>query len=248
MLRPDLDRTITSIRGFGENGESGQKIHVPLVKSGRTTTLELGTALPDFTVRALISFYPPTDFRITREAKRATNPKPEFNLGENLTQLFDESYLNPDHTTTKLDLADPYLSPAAAPDQLLRSAYPPLIILYTCEHDMLAAEGTAFGTRLKTPGIGKTVKGGLIKKVPHAFDKTPNPMKYPEVAERAYAEVCAELNAALLGARVARMEKSQLSVKKDVERFDEEDRRAQSELPEEARSVEEEEPSVTLPL
>jgi acetyl esterase/lipase len=121
-------------------------------------------------------------------------------LSAALTNLFDDSYLSAEYAATSLDLSDPYLSPAAATDDMLRAAYPPLIILHTCEHDMLNAEGgVAFGERLKSPNVGKTVKGGIIENVPHAFDKMPNPKIYREVAERIYAEVCAELNAIVLG-------------------------------------------------
>jgi hypothetical protein len=85
---------------------------------------------------------------------------------------------------------------------------------------MLNAEGVAFAKRLKTPEVGKTVKGGLIKNVPHAFDKIPNPMKYPEVAERCYAEVCAELNNDALCRRERLADRTQLSNILDVARFE----------------------------
>lgn len=170
----------------------------PLIEC-RATALETVQAIPPLTICAIISFYPPTDFRIPRAVKRTTNPRPELNLSAALTNLFDNSYLSSEYAETSLHLGDPYLSPAAASDDLLRAAYPQLIILYTCEHDMLNAEGVAFGERLKSPNIGKTVKGGIIENVPHAFDKMPNPMKYPEAAERVYGEVCAELIAAKFG-------------------------------------------------
>ncbi|KFY92559.1 hypothetical protein V498_04862 [Pseudogymnoascus sp. VKM F-4517 (FW-2822)] len=160
----------------------------PLIKC-RLTRLETLQELPPLSIRAIIAFYPPTDFRISRETKRTTNPRPELNLSAALTSLFDDSYLSSEYAATSLDLGDPYLSPAAASDDLLRAAYPQLIILHTCEHDMLNVEGVAFGERLKSPNVGKTVKGGIIENVPHAFDKMPNPMKYPEAAERVYGEI-----------------------------------------------------------
>jgi len=102
--------------------------------------------------------------------------------------------MNDGYTTVPLDFADPYLSPAAASDALLAAAYPDSIVLYTCEYDMLNAEGVAFGERLKGKGIGKTVKGGLIKGVAHAFDRKPDLYRWPVEAERCYREACAELN------------------------------------------------------
>lgn len=58
---------------------------------------------------------------------------------------------------------------------------------------MLNAEGVAFGERLSGPSVGKRIHGGLIKGVPHAFDKKPNPLSFPKAADQCYAEACAEL-------------------------------------------------------
>lgn len=214
----DLSRRSTP-RSFREAYAASTQ-SIPLLESLQTTNLETLQEIPPLTICAIVAFYPPTDFRISREVKRGTNPRPEFNLPPSLTNLFDDSYLAPGYTTTLLDFSDPYLSPAAATDELLKAAYPQLIILYTCEHDMLNAEGVAFGKRLESREVGKTVRGGLIKDVPHAFDKIPNPMKYPEVAERCYAEVCAELNAGTLGRRESVADRTQLSLSKVVGRFD----------------------------
>jgi acetyl esterase/lipase len=183
------------------------------------TALEISHAIPDLTICAIVSFYPPTDFRQSREEKRLTNPVPEKNLPPMLTNLFDESYLNP---RCDIDLADPYLSPAAADDALLAAAYPNDIILYTCEYDMLNAEGVAFGERLSSPAVGKTLHGGLIKGVPHAFDKKPNPLSFPKAADRCYAEACSELKR-VFGGRVSVEERRQLDQIHDVHRFEREE-------------------------
>ena len=182
------------------------------------TALEIEQQVPDLTLKAIISFYPPTDFRQTRAEKRATNPAPEKNLPPMLTNLFDESYMHPPDMP---DMSDPYLSPAAATDAQLAAAYPDEIILYTCEYDMLNAEGVAFGERLKSPSVGKTVHGGLVKAVPHAFDKKPNPIAFPKSADRCYSEACMQLKK-VFGGRASVVERTQLDKSKDVERFDEE--------------------------
>ncbi|TVY45709.1 AB hydrolase superfamily protein [Lachnellula occidentalis] len=179
------------------------------------TALETHQKVPDLNLRAIVSFYPPTDFRISRKDKRVTNPVPEMNLPPMLTNLFDESYMK-SHT---IDLADPYLSPAAGSDELLKAAYPQEIILYTCEYDMLNAEGIAFGERLSGPEVGKTVHGGLVKEVPHAFDKKPNPLKFPVSADKCYAEACAELKR-IFGGHVSDEERRQLDQVKVVDRFE----------------------------
>ncbi len=180
------------------------------------TQLEIAQQVPDLTLKAIVSFYPPTDFRQPRADKRATNPAPEKNLPPMLTNLFDESYIHPHDM---IDLTDPYLSPAAASDALLKAAYPDDIVLYTCEYDMLNAEGIAFGERLTGSTIGKTVHGGLVKGVPHAFDKKPNPLKFPKSADRCYAEACAELRR-VFGGRSGVEERTQLERSKSVERFE----------------------------
>lgn len=183
------------------------------------TALEIAQQVPDLTLKAIVSFYPPTDFRSSRKDKRATNPAPEKNLPPMLTNLFDESYMYP---ASNIDLCDPYLSPAAASDAQLASAYPSDIILYTCEYDMLNVEGIAFGERLKSPAIGKTVHGGEVKAVVHGFDKKPNPIAFPKSADRCYSEACAELKK-IFGGRSSVEERTQLGQSKTVERFDEDE-------------------------
>jgi acetyl esterase/lipase len=183
------------------------------------TALEVSQTIPDLTIKAIVSFYPPTDFRQPRDEKRLTNPAPEKNLPPMLTNLFDASYLCPKNG---IDLADPYLSPAAADDSTLAAAYPEDIILYTCEYDMLNAEGVAFGERLSSPAIGKNLHGGLIKGVPHAFDKKPNPISFPKAADRCYAEACSELKR-VFGGRASVEERRQLEQSHDVHRFEREE-------------------------
>jgi acetyl esterase/lipase len=185
------------------------------------TALEIAQQVPDLTLKAIVSFYPPTDFRSSRKDKRATNPAPEKNLPPMLTNLFDESYMHP---SDLIDLCDPYLSPAAASDAQLKAAYPDDIILYTCEYDMLNVEGKEFGERLQGDNVGKTVHGGEVKAVPHAFDKKPNPVRFPKSADRIYSEACAELRR-VFGGRSSVEERTQLELSKEVERFDDEELR-----------------------
>ncbi|PBP18113.1 lipase [Diplocarpon rosae] len=185
------------------------------------TALEIDQHIPDLSICAIVSFYPPTDFRLSRAQKRCTNPAPEKNLPPMLTNLFDQSYM-PD---CDVDLADPYLSPAAASDRDLAAAYPEDIVLYTCEYDMLNVEGIAFGKRLTSPAVNKTLHGGLIKAVPHAFDKKPNPLHFPEAADKCYNEACAHLKR-VFGGMVSIEERTQLDQVQRVERFDDEEAEA----------------------
>lgn len=159
------------------------------------TDLEINQKYPEFTIKCIVSFYPPLDFRQSRAEKRSTNRKPEKNLPAFLTNLFDESYKYPGD---KIDDNDPYYSPAAATSDLLKAAYPADIVLYTCEYDMLNAEGIAFGERLSNE-IGKNVSGGVIKEVAHAFDKMPNPKKSLKTMDDCYLKACVELTKAFSG-------------------------------------------------
>lgn len=216
LPRPDLSRTHSA----------ATSTHSVLKLSDlEPTALEIDQRIPELTIRAIVSFYPPTDFRTTREAKCITNPAPEKNLPPFLTNLFDESYL----PGCDIDFEDPYLSPAAATDADLAAAYPEDIVLYTCEYDMLNVEGTAFGNRLATTPINKTLHGGLIRAVPHAFDKKPNPIHFPEAANKCYNEACAQLKR-VFGGRVSIEDRVQLDTVERVDRFDEEEAEAAKRL------------------
>jgi len=59
----------------------------------------------------------------------------------------------------------------------------------------------------------------LVKEVPHAFDKKPNPISFPKSADRCYSEACAELRR-VFGGRSSVEERRQLELSKDVERFE----------------------------
>jgi len=139
-----------------------------------------------------------------------------------LTNLFDQSYIHPKQGDGAVDMNDPYLSPAAATDWFLKEAYPDDIVMYTCEYDMLCAEGVEFGERLASPSIGKRLHGGMIKGVPHAFDKKPNPLSFPVAADRCYAEACAELKRCF-GGRTSVDERRILEQSLVVERFEAEE-------------------------
>ena len=87
---------------------------------------------------------------------------------------------------------------------------------------MLNAEGVAFGERLSSPAIGKNLHGGLIKGVPHAFDKKPNPISFPKAADRCYSEACSELRR-IFGGRASIDDRRQLEQSHDVHRFEQEE-------------------------
>lgn len=231
LIRPQMYKHTSTLHVGGRQYDNSSTLSLPPLQAVRSaqstssilkltdlepTALEISHQIPDLTIRCIVSFYPPTDFRTSRSEKRHTNPRPEMNLPPMLADLFDASYLHP---SKSIDTSDPYLSPAAASDQQLRDAYPDDIVMYTCEYDMLNAEGVAFGERLSGGGIGKRIHGGLIKGVPHAFDKKPNPLSFPKAADRCYAEACAELKRCF-GGKTSVEEIRVLDQSYDVDRFE----------------------------
>ena len=195
----DLDISRTATSGFSAGANLA--FTVPMKYNAQMAETSMTNANSDLhkqmgmhpankkcTIVAIVSWYPAVDFRITRELKRTTSRRPDQDLPSFLTQLFDASYLHPEGM---IDLSDPYLSPAAASDEALR-ALPDSIILYTCEWDMLLAEGRDFAHRLQHD-IGKNVKFHMIEKVKHGWDKAPNPIDVHPAVKEFYTEACTEL-------------------------------------------------------
>jgi acetyl esterase/lipase len=138
-------------------------------------------------IRGIVSFYPPTDYTITRAQRRATCARADQNLPAVFTELFDDSYLQP----PSLDLAHPWLSPGQAPTRMLE-ALPDDIVMFCCEWDMLREEGERFSDKLRKD-LGKRVHHHTIAGVPHGFDKSPNPLKESPGARQQYLVACKEL-------------------------------------------------------
>lgn len=145
--------------------------------------------VPDYTIVAVATFYPITDYTLSREERRADSVRPEATLPASLTTLFDSSYLFP----PDLDLADPCLSPNKASDQLLIQSIPNNIFFFTCEWDMLLREGEYLARRLQQPPVSRNIFYTMIHGVQHGWDKSPNPMKPPPKSEKVYRECCTRL-------------------------------------------------------
>jgi len=139
-------------------------------------------------IAGIISWYPPTNYTLSRPQRNATNPKPTFGLPTTLTSLFDRSYLYPSGCEH-----DILVSPALATDEQLARALPRDIWIYTCEYDDLCDEGKTFAERLHLLGEKeclvesldrtstatdgergrKVVRYEMIPEVPHGWDKVP---------------------------------------------------------------------------
>ncbi|KAF2837710.1 alpha/beta-hydrolase [Patellaria atrata CBS 101060] len=137
-------------------------------------------------IKAIVAFYPPTDYTQTREQRRTTCIRADQELSAVFTDLFDESYLYP----VTMDLTNPFLSPGVAPDDML-VLLPEDIVLFCCEWDMLLHEGEQFRDRLN--GLGKKVKYTMVPGVPHGWDKAPNPLRPTPGVLQHYLSACAEL-------------------------------------------------------
>ncbi|ORX99544.1 Alpha/Beta hydrolase protein [Clohesyomyces aquaticus] len=147
----------------------------------------LTSSSPLLKIRGIISFYPSTDYTQTREQRRQTCSRTDQQLPAVFTELFDDSYLQP----PSLDLAHPWLSPGVAPEKMLR-VLPDDVVLFTCEWDMLLAEGERLRDRLEKE-LGKRVAYHMVPGVPHGWDKAPNPIRESPGARQQYEVACREL-------------------------------------------------------
>jgi len=142
---------------------------------------------PTLSIVGLVAWYPPVDYRQSRDKRSATNLRPGAGLPKFLTRLFDESYLH-----TPLCVNSPFCSPAAATDDELRSSLPNNIMIYTCEYDDLRQEAQDFSDRLRDC-VGRKVSYTMIRGVPHGWDKSPNPLWPPRQVSKLYEAATAEL-------------------------------------------------------
>jgi acetyl esterase/lipase len=183
-----IDTTKISTSGFSAGGNLAITVPLRYAEEQRKRQLDgshVERKSPKFA--AMIAWYPSTDFTITRDARRASCPRPEKTLPKAATDIFDYSYLYP----PGLDLSSPFLSPGVASDDVLRSL-PDNIILYTCEWDMLQAEAERFGDRCRE--LGKRVRFRKVEKVVHGWDKSANPfLDFTEI-NKLYIEACHHLN------------------------------------------------------
>ncbi|KAF3931635.1 hypothetical protein ABW20_dc0104269 [Dactylellina cionopaga] len=181
-LQIPADETIEAKLDMEEGGEDLDEFGVPISK------LPLGSTMPEFTIKALIAWYPSVDFTQTRDQRRFSNPHPEVSMPSGMSSMFDTGYIYNSHLNS-YESAHPLLSPGIAPAELLEAALPPRILIYTCQFDALQKEGEVFAERLQQD-LGKDVKFHMVEGVAHAWDKMPNPLWPPHRIEQVYKDAC----------------------------------------------------------
>ena len=182
----DLQRL--ALTGFSAGANLAFTILLRLQDRSRFRTLSSELVIPK--PKAIISWYPGLDYRMSRKERRATCVRPGKTLPPTLTTLFDQSYLP--HSADK---SSPYVSPVAAEDEMLEMALPENIVLYLCEWDMLQKEGADFAERLSS--LRKKVHCVTIAERRHAFDKSPWPFRVDPKITQYYEEACQRLMAVL---------------------------------------------------
>ncbi|KAK3315908.1 Alpha/Beta hydrolase protein [Apodospora peruviana] len=181
----NIDPTKLATSGFSAGGNIA--ITCPMRLTAHIKTLSM--PLPEHRIRAIATWYPITDYTLSRAERRLTAIRPDQTLPPALTTLFDASYLYP----ADLDLSDPFLSPSKASDAQLAESIPQDVVFYTCEWDMLLREGEELAKRLGAPPISKNVRYKMIPGVPHGWDKSPDPLKPAANSEVLYKECCETL-------------------------------------------------------
>jgi acetyl esterase/lipase len=194
-----LDTSRVTITGFSAGGNLA--VTVPLRLQYRIqndqgseflgpldSTQNLVNGSANLRILSIFAWYPILDFVDSRDHRRATSIFPAKTLPANLTTLFDESYV-PDYEQR----ASPFASPERASDEILADGLPYHVFLYTCEWDMLLNEGQRFVKRLES--LGKKVRAMMVEKVPHAWDKSPNPFRDQNSVNLLYKAACAEMKA-----------------------------------------------------
>jgi putative ergosteryl-3beta-O-L-aspartate hydrolase len=170
-----LDVSRTSLSGFSAGGclsfTTALRLYELRLQSQDSEGLPENNSLSSLSslpanasLRSIVVFYPGVDYTMTRAQRNASNSEIVSPVSDATYKFFDDSYLHPPPT----DLSYPLLSPALAPDEMLKNAFPTHMVLITCKGDPLLAEGEVFRERLKA--AGKTVTGWAIPGVGHGFD------------------------------------------------------------------------------
>ncbi|KIW20192.1 hypothetical protein PV08_00767 [Exophiala spinifera] len=141
-------------------------------------------------IRSIVAWYPLLDWTMSRSRKIRESRNPKKCLPKTFTDLFDFSYLPPPDVVG--DHCSPYASPGLAHDHMIHECLPQDIQMWLCEWDMLLREGQVFADRLER--LGKNIDSKLIPRVPHGWDKSPNPFRDQKAVDFLYTKSAINLN------------------------------------------------------
>ncbi|KIX01761.1 uncharacterized protein Z518_09488 [Rhinocladiella mackenziei CBS 650.93] len=141
-------------------------------------------------IRCIVAWYPLLDWTMSRSRKIRESRNPKKCLPKLFTDLFDFSYLPPPDIAG--DHCSPYASPGLAHDHMIIDGLPQDIQMWLCEWDMLLREGQVFTERLDK--LGKRIDSKMIYRVPHAWDKSPNPFRDQRAIDMLYTKSAVNLN------------------------------------------------------
>ena len=161
----------------------------PPFSRSTSTLLRLRTGTP-LQIRSIIAWYPLLDWTMSRSQKKRESLNPKKCLPKTFTDLFDFSYLPP--PDKEGSHCSPYASPGLAPDHMLADGLPHDMQIWLCEWDMLLREGQKFSERLEK--LGKNVESKLVPRVPHGWDKSPNPFRDQRAIDELYEKAARGIN------------------------------------------------------
>lgn len=141
-------------------------------------------------IRSIVAWYPLLDWTMSRSRKIRESRNPEKCLAKTFTDLFDFSYIPAPDVAG--DHCSPYASPGLAHDDMICDGLPQDIQMWLCEWDMLLREGQVFAERLEK--LGKRIDSKLIPRVPHGWDKSPNPFRDQAAINMLYTKSAINLN------------------------------------------------------
>ncbi len=179
---PTQDPNLLSTRDFAHTSR-------PTYNRSTSTLLRLRTGTP-LQIRTIIAWYPLLDWTQSRSQKKRESRNPKKCLPKTFTDLFDFSYLPPpDKEGTH---CSPYASPGLAPDHMLSDGLPQDVQMWLCEWDMLLREGQVFASRLEK--LGKNIESKVVPRVPHGWDKSPNPFRDQAAIDELYTKAARGVN------------------------------------------------------
>ena len=177
FARPEefnLDKV--TMGGFSAGANMSLGVSAVLGKEAREGKLlgkQRSTSSPEHPIKALIAFYPPTEWDSRPDIKLPPGA-PGIPLPRTITNLFDGAYFYPPGPLTKEE--DDQRKERQRQTALFTPRWadprdlPRTIGLITCEYDPLCAEAENLRAELTKPEHGKEVKGWMVKGVGHAWD------------------------------------------------------------------------------